>query len=75
MEVIYLIGKKLFAKKVLLKNSLQTNKKNPTESADIPADLLIKTATLLLDGVGEGPQGTCLWSSVKLYHSALAGKR
>lgn len=31
MEVIYLIGKKLFAKKVLLKNSLQTTttKKTP----------------------------------------------
>jgi len=44
MEVIYFIGKKLFAKKVLKTPHKQTNKKNPTESADIPADSLIKNS-------------------------------
>lgn len=57
MEVIYFIGKKLFAKKVLKTPHKQTNKKNPTESADIPADSLIKNSYPSIRQCGWGSSG------------------
>ena len=55
MKVIYLIGKKLFAKKVLLKTPPQT--KNPTESAGILADSLIKNSHPSIRQCGWGSSG------------------